>query len=196
MSFKHLAAGLGVVAFVAAGAVTATPFPRVFTHSISRLRVVAFPVLLPATFNTIDLHHVDGSMFVRTDASAHHYVVHFNYDALCDGANVCSEGSLSAYDDVYARAHPGTVDPAGPQRPDADERDAIRAGMLILDRRVVLAHGRIGYYTEGHSGADDGGNSSLRWHDGHVEYEVETRISTLANLTRTADSAIENGPLF
>jgi hypothetical protein len=53
-----------------------------------------------------------------------------------------------------------------PRKPDADDRERIRDHGLILDQRVTLIRA------------------------------ITTRIASRAQLTRIADSAIRNGPIF
>ncbi len=167
--------------------------PKAFAHAVPALRIVTFPVLLPTTFDGIDLDR--DRVFAAVDASAHHYAVQVNLAPDCNGANVCSAGSIEGYDAVYRRAHPDLVDPVTPRTPDADDRVTIRRHRMILDMRVPLARGLTGLYSEAVSGADDGGNSTLRWNDRGIEYALVTRISDRAQLIRIADSAIRNGPL-
>lgn len=169
---------------------------RAFQGAVPRLRAAQIPVLLPTRFGYVSLN--DASLFVRTTASAHHYVVRLDYVADCNGANVCSAGSFGGADTTYVRAHPDEANDylRGPRKPaDADERDAIRSGQEILDRSTRLASGLTGYYSEFNSGAGGGGNSTLRWWQSDVAYSILTRISTQANLQEIANSAIRNGPI-
>ena len=168
--------------------------PKAFARAVPSLRVVAFPVLLPTVFDGIDLDR--DRIYAPADASPHHYSVQVNFAPDCNGANVCSAGSIEAYDAAYRRAHPNLVEPATPRAPGTDDRASIRDHHMILDLPVPLARALTGFYTEAVSGADDGGNSDLRWNDRGIEYELATRISSRAHLVRIANSAIRNGPIF
>ncbi len=170
--------------------------PSIFTPALPALHKATFPVLLPTEF--------DGTTYKRGDAftvatgDAHHYEVQVNLAPDCNGANVCSAGSFGAFDATYRRTHTSQDDnvASGPRTPDADDREAIKSGREVFDRPARLEGGAIGYYSEFVSGADDGGNSTLRWMQGGVVYVVTTRISTQKSLVATANSAIANGALW
>jgi hypothetical protein len=168
--------------------------PAAFRHAIPSLRRVTFPVLLPTMFDGYDLDK--DHLYVRVIASPHYYELQVNLAPVCDGANICSAGSIKTYDAAYRRSHEDSVEPVSARKVAVDDLPLIRNHHLILDAPVTLARGLTGLYTEAHSGADDGGNSYLRWNDGGIEYVVSTRISTRLSLTQIAGSAIRSGPLF
>jgi hypothetical protein len=180
----------------AASAGAAARIPKAFAPAILSLHVVTFPVLLPTVFTPgTDLdHHRDYLSIIQ---SLHHYAVFLKIGPCRDvSRNACSEGSIEGYDAAYRRSNANLVEPISPRTPGADEKPLIRNRNLILDVPVPLARGLTGFYTENHSGADEGGNSALRWNDRGIEYIIVTRISTRAQLTRIANSAIRNGPIF
>jgi hypothetical protein len=159
------------------------------------LRKATFPVLVPTEFD--GLTYRVGEIFPVATSDAHHYEVQVNLSRDCQGENVCSAGSFSAYDATYRKGHTSKYEliPTGPRVPDADDRASIRAGSEILDRPTKLLGGAIGYYSEAISGASDGGMSSIRWMQNGVVYQIYTRISNQKSLVATANSAIANGAI-
>lgn len=169
----------------------------IFRNALGKLSGVRVPILLPTHFGAL-VSLNDKSLVVKTTASAHRYELRIDYTSDCNGANVCSAGSFGGADATYVRDHPNEARDyaSGPRAPaDADEREAIRAGQEILDRRTPLVSGLIGYYSQYDSGAGGGGNSLLRWRQNGAFYTILTLISTQSNLQAIADSAIRNGPI-
>ena len=141
--------------------------PVALAAAIGKLAGTTIPVLVPSTFDGVGLSK---GIFVVATHAADRYEMRFDYAPDCNGANVCSAGSFSG------------IRSAPPSTPGANERP------------VKLADGSLAYYSEGRSGASDGGNSRLRWSHGGVCYTIESRISSAAKLAETANSAIRNGP--
>jgi hypothetical protein len=171
--------------------------PKALASAVPILRIVRFPVLLPTEFDGIDLDR--DHMHVPVNASRHHYTVIIDAATpSCGGVsqNVCAPGSIEGYDATYREANAEFLDSVAPRTPEAGDERYIYSHKRILDMPVTLAHGLTGFYTESPSGADEGGSSSLRWNDHGIEYLITTRISTRVRLTRIANSAIRNGPIF
>ena len=152
--------------------------------SPARISVTAFvkyttlPVLLPTVFAEAHLNDPHRT-FVRASAEEHYYRVQIDDADICNGANACSEGSFSASDGFYRATH--------------TKAQSVEDMLFSGGRRVKLAAGLSGYYSEAPSGASAGGNSYLYFFSGDVRYGLITRINTQTELVRIANSAIQNG---
>lgn len=198
MRAHRIAMVAAMLALMPGGASAAARVPKVFRPFLNTLSWTHVPILLPTYFGPAKLDDPK-VIFVRASASADHYEVQLNDADMCNGANVCSEGSIRAGGAAYrARLTPDeaisdpVLDP-GPRKPAKDDLDAIRAHREIFDHKVALAGGLVGYYSEFISGASAGGNSYLRFVRNGIVYSIATRISDQATLVRIANSMIENG---
>ena len=192
-----IVAGLVMIAVLASGVLAAARVASALKPALGVLRHTTIPVLLPTYFGPAPLG--DGhKLFVKAKADAHHYELELDYSADCNGANVCSEGSIVAGDRIYRAAlskdqllETPLVD--GPRKPSKDDLEAIRDNHAIFDKRVALSSGFAGYYNEAPSGASAGGNSSVRFTRRGVVYLITTRISDQKTLVRIANSMFANG---
>jgi hypothetical protein len=150
----------------------------VFLPTRDTLHYTTLPVLLPTVFAEAHLNDPHRT-FVRASAEEHYYRVQIDDADICNGANACSEGSFSASDGFYRATH--------------TKAQSVEDMLFSGGRRVKLAAGLSGYYSEAPSGASAGGNSYLYFFRGEVRYGLITRINTQTELVRIANSAIQNG---
>ncbi|MBC5810437.1 MAG: hypothetical protein GIW95_06255 [Candidatus Eremiobacteraeota bacterium] len=166
-----------------------------FRPALKQLSKTKIPLLLPTEFGEVALDRPGPAIVAPGTIGADHYDVRIDITPGCFGDCACSAGRIFAGTEDYNnglseeyRVQEPVLEP-GPRKPNPK----ISPLPSLLDKRVRLAHGLTGYYSEYHE--KEGGIAYLRFKQKNVIYDFSERLSSEAELVRIVNSAINNGPV-